>query len=59
MNIIELIGNTPLVELRRLNPAADRVQLFGKLESRNPGGSIKDRIALSMVEDAEGNGAAS
>ncbi len=56
MNIIELIGNTPLVELRRLNPAADRVQLFGKLESRNPGGSIKDRVALSMVEAGERSG---
>ena len=56
MNIIELIGNTPLVELRRLNPAADQVQLLGKLESRNPGGSIKDRVALSMVEAAEASG---
>ena len=56
MNIIELIGNTPLVELRRLNSAADRVQLFGKLESRNPGGSIKDRVALSMVEAGERSG---
>ena len=56
MNIVELIGNTPLVELRRLNPAAGTVQLFGKLESRNPGGSIKDRVALSMVEAAEQSG---
>ena len=56
MNIIELIGNTPLVELRRLNPAAGRVQLYGKLESSNPGGSIKDRVALSMVEAGERSG---
>ncbi|MBV5316850.1 MAG: cysteine--tRNA ligase [Desulfobulbaceae bacterium] len=56
MNIIELIGNTPLVELRRLNPSAESVQLFGKLESRNPGGSIKDRVALSMVEAGEKSG---
>ena len=56
MNIIELIGNTPLVELRRLNPADGRVQLYGKLESSNPGGSIKDRVALSMVEAGERSG---
>ena len=56
MNILELIGNTPLVELRRLNPTAETVQLLGKLESRNPGGSVKDRVALSMVEAAEKSG---
>ena len=56
MNIIELIGNTPLVELHRLNPADGRVQLYGKLESSNPGGSIKDRVALSMVEAGEQSG---
>jgi cysteinyl-tRNA synthetase len=56
MKLVELIGNTPLVELARLNPAADRVQLLGKLESRNPGGSIKDRVALSMVEAGEKSG---
>ena len=56
MNIIELIGNTPLVELRRLNPADGRVQLSGKLESSNPGGSVKDRVALSMVEAGEQSG---
>jgi len=55
MNIIELIGNTPLVELARLHPQSG-VQIFGKLESRNPGGSIKDRIALSMVEAGEKSG---
>ena len=56
MNILELIGNTPLVTFTRLNPAAGRVQLAGKLESRNPGGSIKDRVALSMVQAAEKSG---
>ncbi|MCL2459575.1 MAG: cysteine--tRNA ligase [Desulfobulbus sp.] len=56
MKLLELIGNTPLVELNRLNPAADKVLLLGKLESRNPGGSIKDRVALSMVEAAEQSG---
>ncbi len=55
MNIIELIGNTPLVDLSRLSPN-DGVRLLGKLESRNPGGSIKDRIALSMVEAGEKSG---
>jgi cysteine synthase A len=49
------IGRTPLVELRRIG--ADRgVRLLAKLESRNPGGSVKDRIAAAMVEDAERRG---
>jgi len=56
MKLVELIGNTPLVELGRLNPVAGKVRLLGKLESRNPGGSIKDRVALSMVEAAEKSG---
>jgi cysteine synthase A len=49
------IGRTPLVELRRLG--AGRARLLAKLELRNPGGSVKDRIALAMVEDAERTGA--
>jgi cysteinyl-tRNA synthetase len=49
------IGNTPLVEIRRLNPN-DRVRIFVKLEYFNPGGSIKDRIALFMIEQAEKRG---
>lgn len=56
MKLVELIGNTPLVELGRLNPSAGKVQLLGKLESRNPGGSVKDRVALSMVDAAEKSG---
>ena len=56
MNLVELIGNTPLVELGRLNPAPGKACILGKLESRNPGGSIKDRVALSMVEAAEQSG---
>jgi len=56
MKLLELIGNTPLVELSRLNPAVGKVQLLGKLESRNPGGSIKDRVAMSMVEAGEKSG---
>jgi cysteine synthase A len=48
------IGRTPLVELRRLG--GGRARLLAKLELRNPGGSVKDRIALAMVEDAERRG---
>lgn len=51
-NILETIGNTPLVELKRLNPRPG-VQLFAKLEGINPSGSLKDRIAKKMVEQAE------
>lgn len=50
-NILELIGNTPLIELREFDTGPCR--LFLKLESQNPGGSIKDRMALYMVEAAE------
>jgi cysteinyl-tRNA synthetase len=50
-----MIGNTPLVPIRRMNPNP-RVELWAKLEGCNPGGSIKDRIALSMIEDAEASG---
>ncbi len=56
MKLLELIGNTPLVELSRLNPLPEQVQLLCKLESRNPGGSIKDRAALSMIEAGEKSG---
>jgi cystathionine beta-synthase len=54
MNVLDLIGNTPLVEVTRLD--AGRCRLFLKLEHQNPGGSIKDRIALSMIENAERSG---
>ncbi len=54
-NILEAIGNTPCVEIRRLNPNK-RVKILAKLEGFNPGGSIKDRIALSMIEGAERRG---
>ncbi|MDX2430435.1 MAG: cysteine synthase A [Bacteroides sp.] len=50
-NILESIGNTPHLRLRKLFPGSDNVWV--KLERANPGGSIKDRIALAMVEDAE------
>ncbi|SEM00281.1 cysteinyl-tRNA synthetase [Syntrophus gentianae] len=54
-NIIESIGNTPLVEIRRLNPNPN-VKIYAKLESFNPGGSIKDRTALYMINEAEKRG---
>ena len=54
LNILSLIGNTPLVEVRRLETGPCR--LFLKLENQNPGGSIKDRIALTMIEAAEREG---
>jgi len=53
--VLGLIGHTPLVELRRLHTNR-RVRLFAKLESRNPGGSVKDRAALFMIEVAEARG---
>jgi cystathionine beta-synthase len=52
--VLDLIGNTPLVEVRRLD--AGPCRLFLKLESQNPGGSIKDRIGRSMIEAAEADG---
>jgi cysteine synthase A len=52
---LDLIGNTPAVRLNRL-PGPDDAEVWGKLESMNPGGSVKDRICLSMVEAAEQNG---
>jgi cysteine synthase A len=58
-NVSELIGNTPLVELRRLvasAAAAEGVRLFAKLEAFNPGGSVKDRIGVAMIEAAEREG---
>jgi cysteinyl-tRNA synthetase len=54
-NVLELIGETPIVEIRRLNPNP-KVKILAKLEFFNPGGSIKDRIALRMIEDAEKRG---
>jgi cysteinyl-tRNA synthetase len=54
-SILELIGNTPLVLINRLNPIKG-VTILAKLESFNPGGSVKDRIALSMIETGEESG---
>ncbi len=54
-SVLDLVGGTPLVRLRRL-PRAGSAAVLAKLEAANPGGSIKDRIALAMVEDAERRG---
>jgi S-sulfo-L-cysteine synthase (O-acetyl-L-serine-dependent) len=53
--ILDLVGNTPLVELQRLNPNP-KVKIFAKLEGQNPGGSVKDRAAKNMIEQALKNG---
>lgn len=54
-NVIDLIGNTPMVKINRLNPNPQTI-IYAKLEGNNPGGSIKDRIALKMIEQAESEG---
>ena len=51
-NILDLIGNTPLVEISEFSPNPS-VRILMKMEGQNPGGSVKDRVALAMVEDAE------
>ena len=54
-SVLELVGDTPLVRLNRVVPQGSAA-IYGKLESMNPGGSVKDRIALAMVEEAERSG---
>ncbi|HLM10368.1 MAG TPA: cysteine synthase family protein [Thermoleophilaceae bacterium] len=54
-DIVEAIGNTPLVELRRLSPKPG-VRIYAKLESYNPTGSVKDRVARSLIDHAETEG---
>ena len=54
--VTRLIGNTPLVRLARIAPKGSDVEIYAKLESFNPGGSVKDRPALWMVDDAERRG---
>lgn len=54
-SILELIGDTPVVDVSRLSPSPG-VRILAKLEGQNPGGSVKDRIALAMVEAAEADG---
>ncbi|HEX8645719.1 MAG TPA: cysteine synthase family protein [Thermoleophilaceae bacterium] len=55
-DVIESIGHTPLVELKRLSPKPG-VRIWAKLEAYNPTGSVKDRVAKSLIEDAEARGA--
>jgi cysteine synthase B len=54
-SLLDLVGNTPLVELNRLAPGP-HVRLYAKLEGQNPSGSVKDRIAKAMVDEAEARG---
>ena len=54
-SVLDLVGDTPLVRLNRVVPEGSAT-IYGKLESMNPGGSVKDRIALNMVEEAERSG---
>ena len=54
-SLLEMVGKTPVVKLNAL-PAAGGAQVFVKLEGKNPGGSVKDRAALGMIEDAEAQG---
>jgi cysteinyl-tRNA synthetase len=55
-DVLRLVGDTPLVEIKRLNPHQARVKIMAKLEAKNPGGSIKDRVAVAMIEAAEKSG---
>ncbi len=54
--MLELVGNTPLVKINRLTKDLQNVSIYAKLEGYNPGGSVKDRPAKQMVEDAENCG---
>merc|ERR1719232_1453445 len=54
-NVLELIGNTPMVKLNKLSAGLD-CEIILKLESRNPANSVKDRVALGMIQDAEQKG---
>ena len=54
-SVLEMIGNTPIVDVSQLSPNPG-VRILGKMEGQNPAGSVKDRIALSMIEEAEADG---
>ena len=58
-NLVEAVGNTPLVELPTLSPKHPCVRIFAKLEGRNPTGSVKDRVAKAMIEAAGRRGRSS
>jgi cysteine synthase A len=55
-SVLELVGDTPVFELRRIEPREGRGRVFAKAEQANPGGSVKDRIGLAMIEAAERRG---
>ncbi|MEE8423972.1 MAG: cysteine synthase family protein [Thermodesulfobacteriota bacterium] len=55
-SMLELVGNTPLVRINNLTKHLQNVEIYAKLEAYNPGGSVKDRPALQMVEEAESSG---
>ncbi|MGB9822761.1 PLP-dependent cysteine synthase family protein [Thermodesulfovibrio sp.] len=55
MSVLDIIGNTPLIRLDRINPNP-KVKLYGKFEGANPGGSVKDRTAFYMIKEAEEKG---
>jgi cysteine synthase A len=54
IDVSALVGRTPMVRLGRMAP--DHVELYGKLEAGNPGGSVKDRIGVAMIEDRRARG---
>jgi len=56
-SVLDLVGDTPLFEIRRLDTATPRGRVYGKAEHMNPGGSVKDRIGIAMIEAAEASGA--
>ncbi|HKA67440.1 MAG TPA: pyridoxal-phosphate dependent enzyme, partial [Solirubrobacterales bacterium] len=55
--LLELVGNTPLLRIRLFEAEFPRLEVYAKAEWFNPGGSVKDRAALSMIEDGERRGA--
>ncbi|HLV65483.1 MAG TPA: cysteine synthase family protein, partial [Polyangiaceae bacterium] len=55
-SVLDLIGDTPLIEIKNLAGGAPRARVFGKFEAQNPGGSVKDRICLAMLLRAEREG---
>ncbi len=56
-SVLDLVGDTPMVRLRRMGREAPRAEVWAKMEQSNPGGSVKDRICLAMIEAAERSGA--
>src|SRR5262245_57801713 len=55
-SVVDLIGNTPLVRLRSFEEGLNNVELYAKLEGKNPGGSVKDRPAARMIAEGEKSG---